>query len=372
MSQLIDSAIYPELGFYALPGHISEPKHIYGDIAAGEKLGLGSVWISERLSTKNVEVLSGVAAATTSRMGIASGLLANMPLRNPLVTAGYASTMMKLTDNRFALGVGRGFNFLADAAGIPKSTFKVMEDYITILRTLWRGEAVNYSGPIGTFRNMALGAKTEIMPPVIMAAMGDKTCEWAGALCDGVVFNSLWGSQAVRRSVEAVRRGAANAGRDPDSVRIWTILVTACDVSEEVFLNTIIRRLNTYIMVPPMFDPICEANGWDKKTAARLLEELGKFDREAGPGYLGDEHTTRELEHLRHMRDHYPQQWIDEGTAVGTAAECVAKVQERFDAGVDGTLFHGTHAANLKSFIQLWPSHRPAKLLGGRSVNPGL
>jgi hypothetical protein len=47
--------------------------------------------------------------------------------------------------------------------------------------------------------------------------------------------------------------------RDPDKVRIWKILVIARDVSEEIFLNTISRRLNTYIMVPPKFDPICEA-----------------------------------------------------------------------------------------------------------------
>ena len=60
--------------------------------------------------------------------------------------------MMKLTDNRFALGVGRGFSVISDAAGVAPSTFKVMEDYITILRQLWRGESVNYSGPLGTFK----------------------------------------------------------------------------------------------------------------------------------------------------------------------------------------------------------------------------
>ena len=365
-------AIYPEFGYYALPGHISEPKQIVEEVATGDRWGLGSVWISERLNTKNVEVLSGVAAALTSRMGIASGLLANMPLRNPLVTAAYASTMMMLTDNRLALGVGRGFSMVSDAAGVPPSTFRVMEDYITILRQLWRGETVNYSGPLGTFRNLALGAKLDVMPPIIMAAMGEKTCEWAGRLCDGVIYNSLWSPAAAQRSTEVVRRGATLAGRDLKSVKVWSILVTASDVSEEVVLNTIIRRMNTYILVPPMFDALCELNGWDPGVAQRIRDELKSFDGAPKPGFLGDEHTTRDLDQLRHMRDFYPQQWLDEGVALGTAKHCIGKVLERFDADLDGILFHGTHPANLESLLKLWPEYRPAGRFDGRSVNPGL
>jgi 5,10-methylenetetrahydromethanopterin reductase len=368
----MDQPIYPELGFYALPGHISEPRDIYDEIEAADRVGLGSVWISERLNTKNVEVLSGLAAAKTSRMGIASGLLANMPLRHPLVTAGYASTMALLTDNRFALGVGRGFDYIRAAAGIPKSTFQVMEDYITIMRQLWRGEAVDYSGPLGVYRGMRLGAKLETPPPIIMAVMGDKTSHWAGRFCDGVVYNSLWSTKAVEHSTRIVRQGAIEAGRDPDSVKVWTILVTASDATEEAFLNTIIRRLNTYILVPYMFDDICDANGWDKSVPVMLRAELSKFDRAPQDGMHKDEHTTRDLEHLRRMADLYPQAWLDEGHAVGTARHCLDKVLERFDAGADGVLFHGTHPAALQSFMDIWPEHRPKGVFDGRAVNPGV
>jgi len=368
----MNSSSFPEFGFYALPGHISDPTAIFDEISAGDEIGMGSIWISERLSTKNVEVLSGVAAAQTSRMGIASGLLANMPLRHPLVTAGYASTMMKLTGNRFALGVGRGFDYISTAAGVVPSTFRVMEDYISILRRLWRGETVDYSGPLGTYRGLVLGGKLEPLPPVIMAIMGDKTARWAGGFCDGVVYNSLWSTAAVKRSTDLVRQGAAAAGRDPKSIKVWTILVTASDASEEVILNTIIRRLNTYLLVPPMFDVICAANGWDRSTPGRIREELRKFDVGPQAGMHKDEHTTRDLNNLRHLRDLYPRRWIDEGHAVGTARECAQKVLERFDAGADGILFHGTHPADLRSFMEIWPTHRPSEIFDHRSNNPGL
>lgn len=368
----MDDPIHPELGVYALPGHVFEPKQIVEEIAAADELGLGSVWISERLNSKNVEVLSGLAAAKTSRMGIASGLLANMPLRNPLVTAGYASTMMMLTDNRFALGVGRGFNYLADAAGIPHSTFKIMEDYITILRQLWRGERVDYSGPLGTFRGMVLGAKLETPPPVIMAVMGDKTCHWAGQFCDGVLLNALWGPAAVRHSAQLVRQGALDAGRDPNSVRIWTILVTACDVPEEVVLTTVIRRMNTYLLAREIIGLRCDANGWDRSAADKLRDALKVFDTGPQAGMHQDEHTTRNLDHLRKMRELYPKQWLNEGVAIGTAHECVQKALDRFDAGADGILFHGTHPAHLRSFMEVWRAQRPKGRFDGRSANPGL
>ncbi|MDB5699497.1 MAG: luciferase-like monooxygenase, partial [Alphaproteobacteria bacterium] len=183
------SAAFPELGYYSLPGHVSDPTALVDEVRLGEELGLGSVWISERLNTKNVEVLSGLAAAHTTRMGIAAGLIANLPLRNPLVVAAYGSTMALLTKNRFALGIGRGQDPLSDAAGVARLNFKLLEDWIAILRALWRGEAVTYSGPAGTLNGLSLGLKLDVPPPILMAVMGDKTSYWAGRHCDGVIYN---------------------------------------------------------------------------------------------------------------------------------------------------------------------------------------
>jgi hypothetical protein len=39
---------FPELGFYTLPGRVADPRPMFDEIAAGERAGLGSAWISER------------------------------------------------------------------------------------------------------------------------------------------------------------------------------------------------------------------------------------------------------------------------------------------------------------------------------------
>jgi len=363
---------YAELGFYALPGYAPDPTSVYDEITSGEQLGLGSVWISERHNTKDIGVMSGIAAATTKRMGIATGLISQLPLRHPLAVGGYGSTMATMTGGRFALGIGRGVNKFADMTGTERVNFQLLEDYMSVLRRLWRGEVVSYEGPAGVLKNVALGGAVDPVPPIIMAAMGDKTCQWAGRHCDGVVFNSLWTQGAVARSVSHVRRGAEEAGRDPSSIRIWTIQVTACEVSEEDVLNFIVRRMNTYVLFPPMMEAVCRANVWDIKVADRIRKKLGELDGNRKPGASGDEHTTRNLDDLREIRKMYPDEWIYEGNAVGTGPECARATRSRFDAGADGVLFHGSPPLKLAPLLTLWPQYRPAGKFSSTPVNPGL
>ncbi|MET0661339.1 MAG: TIGR03857 family LLM class F420-dependent oxidoreductase [Steroidobacteraceae bacterium] len=361
---------FPEFGFYALPGHALAPKDIFHEIATADEIGLGSTWIAERPNTKDIGVMSGIAAATTRNMGIASGLITNLPLRHPLMVAGYASTMATVTDNRFTLGIGRGVDPLADATGTQRLTFKLLEDYIGILRQLWSGATVSYEGPLGKMPKVALGMKLDVPPPIMMGLLGKKTAYWAGRVCDGMLLNSLWTAKAVREFAEVARQGAKDAGKDPAKFRVWTILMTACQVPEDVMLQWIVRRTNTYALFPPAFDAICDANGWDKDVAVKVRKLLKELDGAPKPSAIGDEHTTREVDHLRRIKDLYPEEWIRDGCAVGSVAECLPSIQERFDAGADGILFHGTTPDALRPLLDAWRKVRPVSF-DKKPVNPG-
>ena len=83
-----------------------------------EQLGLGSAFISERFSTKDASTLSGAAAAVSDTIGIATAAT-NHNTRHPLVTATFATTMHRLSGGRFALGLGRGFDRMFMAMGLP-------------------------------------------------------------------------------------------------------------------------------------------------------------------------------------------------------------------------------------------------------------
>ncbi|MFT4564580.1 MAG: 5,10-methylenetetrahydromethanopterin reductase [Gammaproteobacteria bacterium] len=352
---------YPELGYFVLGGHIHDPQPAVGHFKQGEELGLGTVWLSERPGSKDIGVLCGAAAAAAPKLNVGAGLIANLPARNPLITASFASTMMLLTNGRFVLGVGRGQDRFADMLGVPHSKLALIERYLDALRALWRGESVNASHDGWVLENATLGVDLEAPPPIWMGAVGDKTLEWAGANCDGVILFSCLNADAVRHSVRTVKDAAIRVGRDPSKVEVAAVAVNACDVDEEKMLNYIIRRMNTYFMWP-MIDLLVAVNGWDPKSAAAVRQAVAEQTR-APAGALGDEGVSREMDDLRRMRDLYPQEWIEQCNAVGNGNDGARFVRSLFDAGADKVLLHGCPPADFRSLIEAWPAHRPNRFL---------
>ena len=95
-----------ELGFYMLAGQPESPRELIAELQDAEALGLGTAFISERYHSKEAATLSGAAGAVTDSIRIATAVT-NHNTRHPLVTAGYALTMHRLTGGRFTLGIGR-------------------------------------------------------------------------------------------------------------------------------------------------------------------------------------------------------------------------------------------------------------------------
>src|SRR5215510_6422219 len=140
-----------ELAFYTLAGAPASPRALIDEVREAERLGLGSVFISERFNIKEAAALSGAVGAVSRTLGIATGAT-NHNTRHPMVTASYATTMHRLTGGRFTLGIGRGVEVLFDAYGIPRITTAQLEDFVGLVRRLFRGEVVfGHDGPAGRF-----------------------------------------------------------------------------------------------------------------------------------------------------------------------------------------------------------------------------
>ena len=348
---------FPELGYFVLGGHIHDPSPAVEQFKLGEELGLGTVWLSERPGSKDIGVLCGAAAAAAPNLNVGAGLIANLPARNPLITASFASTMSLLTGGRFTLGVGRGQDRLADMLGVPHSNFAMIERYLSAVRKLWRGETVTAAHDGWALKRANLGVSLDSPPPIWMGAVGDKTLAWAGAHCDGVMLFSQLNTTAVKHSVDIVKSAAIKAGRDPSAVEVAAVAVNACEVNEEKELNYIVRRMNTYFMWP-VIDLIAKVNGWDP-TKVAVIKNAVREQANNPPGALGDEGVSREMEDLRRIRDLYPREWIDECNAIGDADSGARYVRSLFDAGADKVLLHGAPPADFHSLLEAWPNHRP-------------
>jgi 5,10-methylenetetrahydromethanopterin reductase len=173
-------------------------------------------------------------------------------------------------------------------------------------------------------------------PPVIFTAIGPKSLEFAGQHCDGVLLHPFISPTGVRNSTKIVRDAAEKAGKDPMSVRIYHNIIVAPDLPKDEEDAVVRGRAITYFELPGFGDLIVEINEWDKG----ILDKVRAHPKIASlNGKPADQAYTRQ--ELVDVGQLLPQQWIDDGAAVGTAAACADQLMAYLDAGADEILLHG-------------------------------
>jgi probable F420-dependent oxidoreductase len=328
--------LFEKFGTYILPGRVSDPRRGIEEAKEAERIGLGAVWISERYASKEPAVLSGAVCQATSKIRICGTMYVTM--RNPVVTASVADIMQQLSGNRFRLLLAKAVPEYLATLGSPAITFPRLADAIDIYRRLWAGETVNYDGILGKFPALSLTDRSAgPTPPIIFTAIGPKSLAFAGKHCDGVLLHPFISVEGVRKSAAIVRRAAEQAGRDPNAVRIYHNIVVAPDLDRDEEEAVVGGRAITYFQTPGFGEVIVEANGWD----AEVLTKIRTHKLFANIGEKNaDQAFTREQ--LVEVSREIPQDWYDQGAAVGTATVCAKKLCAFLDAGVDEILLHGS------------------------------
>lgn len=329
------AALFDKFGTYILPGRVSDPRRGIEEAIEAERIGLGCVWISERFALKEPAVLAGAVSQATSRIRITGTFYATM--RHPIVTASAANLMQALSGDRFRVMFARAVPAYMKMLGSPAITMERLADTISIMKRLWAGETVNYEGIMGKFPMLKLTDKYDgPLPPVIFTAIGPKSLEFAGTHCDGVLLHPFVSPQGVRNSTKIVRDAAEKAGRDPMSVRIYHNIIVAPDLPKDEEDAVVRGRAITYFELPGFGDLIVEINEWDKS----VLNQIRAHPKIAClNGKPADQVYTRQ--ELVDVGELLPPQWIDEGAAVGTAAQCAEQLMAYLDAGADEILLHG-------------------------------
>lgn len=356
---------FPELGCYGLAGHSATPQDLITEAKLAEQLGIGSIFLSERFNTKDAGVMAGAAIAATSTLGIGTAAT-NHNTRHPLVTATLATTAHRLSGGRYALGLGRGFGLLFDLMGVPKVTSAQLEDAIGIYRKLWHGEAVaGHDGPAGQFAYLNQDSSFDEDIPVLMMAIGDNSLDLAGRIADGVVLHTFFSDETLARVVTRIRTSAEQAGRDPASVRIWSVLATVThDLPEELRLRKLVGRLATYLQ--GYGAALVTANGWDPADLERFRNDP------LVQGYPGAFDAIGTTEQLGYLRDEVlPADWLA-ASATGTPEQCAQRVLDQFEAGADSVILHGATPTELAPVLDAWRAVRPTGRFDHLPTNPGL
>lgn len=183
-----------------------------------EALGYRDVWLAD---TGNLDALtlSAVLLAQTEQLRIGIAVVPAYS-RTPVVLGTTALTLDQISPGRFALGIGSSSRPMMEGwHGLEfRKPLTRVKETVAVLRQVFSGEKTDFEGEqVRSHRYRSDAAPSHV--PIFLAALRPKMLELAGAVADGVVFNLL-PPRAVAMALAHVRRGAEQAGRNPDAIEI--------------------------------------------------------------------------------------------------------------------------------------------------------
>jgi alkanesulfonate monooxygenase SsuD/methylene tetrahydromethanopterin reductase-like flavin-dependent oxidoreductase (luciferase family) len=270
-----------------------------------ERGGVDQLWVIEDCFYTAGISLAASALARTERLTVGIGILPAVA-RNPAITAMELATLAELAPGRVIAGIGHGVQDWMDQMGArTASPLATLDEVVTVVRRLLRGERVTFDGRQVHLRDVQLEQPPAIVPPVLAGVRGPRSLALAGRVADGIVLAEGVGPAAVRWSLE-------QAG-SPDPFRV-SVFSALCITS--------VRETAYRIMAPFVASILASANpGTAGHPHAADLAELY-----ATKGVLGIETMPRSW-------------WLDFG-AIGTLDDVVEHVDGLAQAGAhDVALF---------------------------------
>jgi probable F420-dependent oxidoreductase len=206
----------------------------------GQDSGMGEAWTT-----------LAALGARTHRVRVGGAVMCNL-FRHPCLTAQITATVDVLTHGRVELGIGAGwmaqeFERTGIAYPPPAPRIRMLDEALQIIRPALRGETVHFEGEFYRVRDFALKPRP-VQPhvPVHIGGGGDKLLAVAARHADMVsLIPPARGGRIhpdeVRRMtaehfgerVALLRRLAAEAGRDPESIAVGGFVITRVTDSPE-------------------------------------------------------------------------------------------------------------------------------------------
>ena len=280
-----------------------------GDVRRAEALGWdAALQPDSQLRRRDTYVLLAAAARATERITLGP-LLANPVNRHPTVTASSIATIDELAPGRVLLGWGVG-DTAVRLAGLEPARVAELEASTRLMRALLDGHAVEVGAP----RPARLPHHRPV--PIWIAAGGPKTLRMAGSIADGVFIRVGTHPANIATSVDAIRAGAKDAGRDPASVQLGAIFHTVL-VDDPVRATTMAKSLAAgyYEYSPRLFDP-------PRLTWTGPDPETLKRERQVWPDF----HHASDLEISGRVVDFLPASAADAFSLRGAPADIVTQL----------------------------------------------
>ena len=197
-----------ERGFDALA--IAEHTHIPASRESAYPMGgdLPSIYYR----TLDPFVTLAAAAAVTSDIQLITGI-ALLIQRDPIITAKESASIDLISDGRFTLGVGAGWNIeeLRHHGTDPKTRGALLDERIEAIKALWTDEPAEYHGKYVDFDSSYLRPKPvqKPHPPILIGGDSDATVKRVIRHGAGWIANPF-PVEHIGRRVDQLREGAGH------------------------------------------------------------------------------------------------------------------------------------------------------------------
>lgn len=287
-------------------------------VRKAEESGYEFAWvIDSQLLWQDVFVYLARGLAATERIVFGTAVT-NPFTRHLTVTASAFGTLAQLHPDRIVLGIGRGDSAVRPM-GLPPVRTKVLGDAIPVLRELLGGRSVKLNDTDVHLR----WATEDLRVPIMISATGPRNLRQGGALADRVMLYVGVTPEAVSWAIEQVRGGAADAGRNPDEVKIS--ILCAMRVSEDQEAAWEACRWSPAACANHIAD--MARNNPDHgmpEVLRRLIRSRDQYDYYAGHLDSGAEHTS-----------YLTGELVDDFAIAGPPEKCIGKLRALADLGVD-------------------------------------
>jgi probable F420-dependent oxidoreductase len=299
-----------------------------------EELGFDSVWATDHLLHGSVFYRTAwldpiisltYASAVTSRVRLGTSILV-MPTRHPVLLAKEVSTLQALSEDRFILGVGTGWDEREfEAVGIRKRERGARTDEaVDVVRRLLAGERITVDGRFLRLRDVEIGPPMPRALPVWVAGGRQVAHEasperpvMAPAVLRRIVSGDGWIARPtslpsqIGEDVAEIRAALRDRGRDP---------------------ATFVFAHENFLHLVPNEDPA----------------EVEREQRRAFTSVMGEGR---------------PFEYFQQVYLTGTVAEVSAKIDARLAAGVGYLMLHTLEPSPQQ--LELWAEHILPRMNGG-------
>ena len=235
------------------------------------------------------------AARATRRLELGTAIAVAFA-RNPMTCAQQANDLQLLSGGRFILGLGTQIEpHIVKRFSMPWSRPAArMREFVLAIKEIFHtwetGERLAFRGEFYTHTLMTPlfnpGPNPHGSPPIFLAGVGPKMVEVCGEVADGFFVHPLHTPDYLRAvTIPALQKGAAAAGREPDSCRVscQTIVCLGSNDEEVEQARQKARGQISFYGSTPAYRGVLEHHGYeDLQPKLNRMSKEGKWQEMMG------------------------------------------------------------------------------------------